>query len=809
MIFNKGSLAGLMALIGFLFIPTLTRAGIEGTLAGMVLGVDAKPLPEATVHLLSSSGQPLKTVITDAEGSFGFYSVVFGDYQVSADAQGATSGPFSVHLSSGDIQRLTLTLSVKPMEAEADSYTVAARRNLISRATSSSRNEVSRQQIDRLPQGASVSLPKLLTSTNPGMVLGSFGQVFTRGNHANLQFQVDGVQLPDSVSGAFGEAFSPRNIERMEVITGGIPAEYGNRLAGVLNIVTRSGDEAVGGLDIAYGSFNRLAPQMTYGGASPSGNSRYFLSASAFQTDRGLDTPQPASEDDPSHGGQEVVHDHSQGDNEFFKWDQQWGPKDKLTLALFNSHRTFEIPNYPGSFKPSDPYFTGTNADGSDFSDAFGNGAFDYRPSGTNDNQSEQEDYVQLLWREQLSDRSFFQLAPYWKYSAISFHGDRSNDLASITLIPGSAPTSFSEDRRANNVGLKGDYSVQSERGDAYKAGFQVFGSQASGSVSIITADPANPPATLESDDDSVDRGYQEGAYVQTDYHLAPQLVANIGLRFDATQFQFSDSSSSDSALQPRLGLSYLPTDSTKVHLFYGRLFMPAPVENLRKAFSDVAGAALAAYDIKAEKDNFSEVGIDQQVGGQLLSLNAYYKDATDMLDEAQLLNTAISQPFNLASGFAYGVEFSLKGSLGWHISDFLNYSYEIAMGQGLSGGIFAFDPTALPAHDYQYLDHVQVHTANAGLAWENGGFSCSAEGLYGSGLRTGDANSQSLPAHLTMDASLGYALGAETWARGLRMSVDALNIMDNAYAITVANGFNGSHYAAGREFLVRLSKSL
>ena len=98
------------------------------------------------------------------------------------------------------------------------------------------------------------------------------------------------------------------------------------------------------------------------------------------------------------------------------------------------------------------------------------------------------------------------------------------------------------------------------------------------------------------------------------------------------------------------------------------------------------------------EKDDYWEAGIAQELGGhQVALLNAYYKNATNMLDDAQLLNTSIAQPYNFETGYAYGVEFSLKGQIISDWSDFFNYSYEIAKGKGISGGIFAFPPGTVP----------------------------------------------------------------------------------------------------------------
>ena len=70
------------------------------------------------------------------------------------------------------------------------------------------------------------------------------------------------IQLPDSVGGSFGEAFTPVNIDHMEILTGGLPAEYGNRLAGVVNIVTKSGSTQPGGeIGTSFtGPITRLPP---------------------------------------------------------------------------------------------------------------------------------------------------------------------------------------------------------------------------------------------------------------------------------------------------------------------------------------------------------------------------------------------------------------------------------------------------------------------------------------------------------------------------------------------------------------------
>jgi outer membrane cobalamin receptor len=777
-------------------------AGVEGGVSGAVTGPQGIAIPGALVQVSAEDGRLLKSVSTTADGSYSIFPLDFGDYQVAAQAPGFEPFSGTLRIASGNTSQLAIGLAAAAGDETV--LKVRAKRHLISANAPVSSKEMGKEEIEELPEGASISLPKLLYTTNAGMVEGSFGQVFTRGNHANLQYQIDGVQLPDSTSGTFGDAFSPLNIERMEVITGGIPAEYGDRLAGVVNIISKTGQETPGGLlQQDYGTFNSAATTLAYGGSNSAGDLHYFLSAKYDQTDRGLDTPQPSSESDQSQGGKDVIHDFSDGNNEFLKLDWQAANSDKLTLVLFNEDKFYQIPDYPASFKPADAYFQ------PGFTDQFGNaGGFGYAPANTDDRQTEANDYVEMVWKHSTSDKGFLQLAPYWKYSSVLFQGDPAHDLAALNS--GGSPTSFYEDRQVNNLGLKADYTLRLDDSNLVKAGFQAQGSQSSGPVSITAQDPGNPGSLITSSDNGVDKGYQEGAYIQDDIQISKAVVFNAGLRYDAIQFVFADSNSLDYLLQPRLGLNILLTDSTKAHLFYGKLFQPAPAENLRDSFRSTGAGQLAPYDIKAEKDDYYEAGLAQQLGeAHVLSVNTYYKDAVNMLDDVQLLNTAITQPYNFAHGYAYGTEVSLNGKLFGVLSDYINYSYEMAAGQGISGGIFAFPAGTSLGGDYQVLDHVQINTANAGLTYSQGGFWLGASGLYGSGLRTGPDNSGTLPGHFTMDATVGYAFQGGNWLSDWKLSGDVLNIFDDAYAVTVANGFNGSHYAAGREFLVHLSKSL
>lgn len=784
------------------------QAGIEGSVSGVITDPQGIAVPNAPVKILSQN-KVVNETTASSTGEFHFFPVTFGDYHIVIEKSGFAPSDTAVHVSSGGDSHLEIQLQAK--ESKEMVLEVKAKKHLIQKSAAVSSTEINQDQIKNQPQGNDISLPKLISTNSPGVVPGPFGQMFFRGNHANIQYQIDGIQLPDSSSNTFGQAFAPRNIDHMEIITGGIPAEYGERLAAVVNIVTKSGPETPGGeAEINYGSYNTFSPFAIYGGSNPSGDIHYFVSANYNNTDRGLDTPQPKSESNQKQGGTDAIHDKSNGNNEFAKIDWLPDNNNKFSLIFFNAETFYQIPNYPSSFKSTDSFFQ------AGFSDQFGNGGdpsattFNFVPSNTDDTQTETNAYIQTIWKHTFNEKSFLQVAPYYKYSKIEVTNDPANDLASFSpggsqAIVGSSPSSFAENRHVDNMGVKADYTLRPDDKNLIKTGLQFQYSHAAGSFSLQT-DPSAAPFV----DSSPDTGIFESVYAQDDYTISKKWILNAGLRFDATQFYFSGVYPKDSLLQPRIGLNYMVTETTKLHLFYGKLFQPAPVENLRDTYVNGGGGGQPApYDIKAEKDDYYEMGIDQQLNDQqLLSVNVYYKDATNMLDDAQLLNTSIAQPYNFAKGYAYGAELSLRGQIDNNWAEHLNYSYEIAKGKGISGGIFAFPVGTSSGGDYQFLDHVQVQTANAGLTYTKNNLWWTTDLLYGSGLRTGPDNSASLPSHFTMDTTVGYEFLGDEWYTRFKLSGDILNIFDNVYPITVANGFNGSHYAAGREFFVRVSKA-
>src|SRR4030081_3181695 len=93
--------------------------------------------------------------------------------------------------------------------------------------------------IETQPQGDNAPLNQVLLQA-PAVAQDSFGQIHVRGDHANLQYRLDGVQLPEGLS-LFGNALATQYSNRFSLITGALPAQYGFRQAGVIDIALKSG----------------------------------------------------------------------------------------------------------------------------------------------------------------------------------------------------------------------------------------------------------------------------------------------------------------------------------------------------------------------------------------------------------------------------------------------------------------------------------------------------------------------------------------------------------------------------------------
>src|ERR1700748_3676839 len=190
--------------------------------------------------------------------------------------------PSSLHrsfrrLKPGLLAGAAILVSTAPSFAQQiESVTVtaerlAAARNGIQTQTGASTYTITSKDIDNQPGGENTALNQVILQA-PGVAQDSFGQLHIRGEHNGLQYRINGIILPEGIA-VFGQTLDPRLAESVKLITGALPAEYGDRTAGIIDVQTKSGLFAPGGqVGIYGGSHSTLTPSFDYGGSSGSFN---------------------------------------------------------------------------------------------------------------------------------------------------------------------------------------------------------------------------------------------------------------------------------------------------------------------------------------------------------------------------------------------------------------------------------------------------------------------------------------------------------------------------------------------------------
>ena len=560
-----------------------------GIVHGTVHDEAGHAIPNTQVKLLRGTTQ-VDSHPTDPAGHFEFEQVPFGKYRVTFAAPDGRLDDREVLIASGDVLELDVT-----MPTLEETVTVEAPKREAPRPPTnpSSATQIQREDMLSLPRGDSASVNDIL-ALQPGFVFDSLGQLYVRGNHGNLQYQLDGVPLPESVSGLFGQFLSPKLLENIEVITGGLPAEYGQRLSGLVNLNSRRPPpEGEGQAELLYGSYNTWTPSVFYG--QKLGSVSYMTGGSFTWTDRGINPPNPTT----------YVWDKSQQGRVFGKVDFDFNDRDHLTTLIAYSHNQFQIPVDPTQV-PGAP-------------GQYGNPPAPYFPPNSQQTEKENDLFGIVSYRHDFDASKSLRVAAVVRYSTATFFGD-----PAVVLGPAQVPCTADVecrgvsnlDRKATDLGLVADYLQRIGDQHTLKFGLtlnQLWGTSTYQAYSQVLTPPPPPPyyANTGQGSDSPTNTLG-GAYVQDRWTLG-KLTLTGGLRVDFQTVGLGGTSSTEAGVSPRLGASYAFTPDVVAHAFIGLLWVPPSVLDV------TAGARLTnavppdqpiPYTLKAEKDTYAEVGI-------------------------------------------------------------------------------------------------------------------------------------------------------------------------------------------------------
>jgi hypothetical protein len=308
----------------------------SAVLKGSVQDSLGRPLAGAEVTLQGVDGREAARALTDAKGQFRLSGLPLGTCELLARKNKFKLGTVVVTLGKNNPSPVRLTLgSEQALSLAVAAQRLARARNSLSPTTGGSEYHFSQQAIRELPQGNNTPLNEVLLQS-PGVVQDSYGQLHVRGEHADLQYRINGIQLPEGITG-FGQVITPRFAESINLLTGALPAQFGLRTAGIIDIHTKTGFSLNGGdADVYGGQRGTLQPSFQDGGST--GKFDYFITGQYFQSNRGIQPPT---------AGPEAIHDQTYQGQGFGYFSYLLDPTSRLSLITGSAINSFEIPANP------------------------------------------------------------------------------------------------------------------------------------------------------------------------------------------------------------------------------------------------------------------------------------------------------------------------------------------------------------------------------------------------------------------------------------------------------------------------------
>jgi len=650
-----------------------------------------------------------------------------------------------------------------------------------------STDTIDRAAIVAGPQGDNTPVDKLVLQF-PGVNYDSAvanPSFHIRSEYNNQQTRINGVILPEGVS-SLGPLIDTSFIGSISLLTGTLPAQYGLRTAGVLDITSRAFSTPGGSVSVYGGSHDTITPSFDYGGSV--GNTQYFFAGRGNFNNLGLENPTSSIN---------AQHDHTDQGKFFAYVSTALNDTQRLSVISAAAYSTFQIPNNPNQTP------------------------FDGLPSGfvpvtssamINENEIDQY-YYNIVALQSKGDLIDSQFAVFSRYAKVHFIPDVPGDLtfngvaSDVTRASQMYGTQFDAAYDVNSAHtLRFGFMVTAEKTDVSNIS-TVFPTDGNGNVL------PNSNSFVVNDTHSL-LGWNLGAYIQDEWKLTNQLTLNYGIRFDQL-YQFVNANQ----FSPRATLVYKPFDGTTFHAGYARYFTPpmqaqATQANLALFTNTTNQPGIPNNDpALPERSHYFDVGVDQKVfPGLTVGLDAYYKIATDQIDDGQFGQAVVLTQFNWARGYSEGIEAKAKYQDG-NFRAYANFAFSINRAIDPVANQYVLDAATynfLLTH-YHYTDDMQMFTGSAGASykWDQTTFSASLK--YGSGLPTGFANSSFNQPYTTVNLGIARDFILSPGAKPLTVRFDVVNLFDKIYEIRDGSGIGvfAPQFGARRGYYVGLSQKI
>jgi outer membrane receptor protein involved in Fe transport len=654
---------------------------------------------------------------------------------------------------------------------------------------------LSQPAIQDLPNGSSTAIDDAILQM-PGVDQDNAANsgLHVRNEHLNVQYRIDGVILPDGVS-FFGQDLSTRFVDSMQLITGALPAEYGLRTAGIIDIQSKSGMFQPGGsVTLMGGSHGTANPSLEYG-TSVDGYNFYF-SGDYLDTNEGVQNVT---------GKYNPIHDHSEQTHDFAYLEKILDPNNKISFMVGEFNAQFQIPNNPG--QPTFPGITAIN----------GTPISAFNSANLNEHQTEGAQFGTLSFLHSEGPLDF-QVSVISKYSFLDYHPDLLGDLAFNGIGETAERTSW-----ANALQAEGSYRLNEDH--TLRVGILISGEHVTSNTNAdvlaqtgtdASGNPIFTTTTTNIIDNTQKTSFSYSAYLQDEWRALDTVTVNPGIRYDVV-----NGYTTGSQFSPRLNTVWKATPSTTVHAGYASYFTPPPQELVATTdlalFANTSAQPAVTQDspIKNERAQYLDAGVTQEwLPGLKTGVDLYYKYARNLIDEGQFGSPVVLTPFNYHLGINQGVELTANYTAG-DFDFYGNLAIAKQKAKGINSAQFNFSPADLVSADSMLVntDHSQLYTASAGVAYTWWGTRFAADLIAGSGLRSQPANDtqfngETVPSYEQVNLSITHRFEqAPGGPITLRLSV--VNLLDETYLLRSQTGIGvfANQYGPRRSVFASITK--
>ena len=745
---------------------------VSQSAAGTVKDALGRPVMAAVVILRAKDGRTVARTTSGEHGQFRLTAPERGTYDLTVQKSGFKRASEVLILPASRRTPLDLVLgSEHALTVPVEASRVHPQNGLT--ATGVSKYTFTARDITNLPQAEATPLNQVLLQM-PGVALDQNQEIHIRGEHAGIQYQMNGILLPLDINNdpTFTQLLNSYFVKSVSLIDGVLPAEYGYRTSGVVEISTKNGcDDAHNEFTIYGGQRDTAQPSFQFGGCS--GKFSYYLTGVYTHSNLGLSS---------ATRGPDPIHDGTNQGQGFAYLTYSISPITQLSLITGMTVASNQFPNVPG--ETAEFKLSGINP--ADF------------PSTDIDSTLDQQDYYGVLaLNGALGSNADYQLAYTMHYNRENFNPDTISDLIYQGIAPKVFDSDFSNSAQGNLTYRWNDHSF---RGGFYFGEYGVEADNTSEVFPLKGGVPLTVPISVTTDLNKINLVY--GVYLQDTWQLNEKLSVNFGSRWDRASGLVNDSQFS-----PTINFVFRPRLDTTIHAGFARNFqipnfqgISPGIAALNHTTGGVGPGIPLNTSLDAETDYTWDVGYTHQINPQLsLSQDGYFRIDRHYIDEGQFGFVPIDAPFNYVRGYGAGLENSLTYNL---TNLTLRVSSYVAREEvrGVATGQYNFPPPAQLHYIDQHfivLDHTPLLGGSGGAAYKWKAWQFTFDGLFSSGLRGGFANRTQLPKVWQFNLSAAKTLDVPGLGR-IENRVVLLNVFDRINLIRPATGIGVFQSAYG-----------